>query len=160
MAFELKRKFLVTDQDWGALAPGVTIRQGYLPTADDIVARVRFAGDEGFLTVKGPDRGTGRPEFEFSIPRAQARRILVDLCDKPIIEKTRHHVVYGDRIWKIDVFHSDNEGLVVAGTETSSKKEDVDLPPWVTEEVTDNPRYDNASLVKTPYRSWEGSGGS
>ena len=40
MAFEIKRKFLVTDQDWGSLAPGVTIRQGYLPTRDDILARV------------------------------------------------------------------------------------------------------------------------
>jgi adenylate cyclase len=160
MAFEIKRKFLVTDQDWGAVAPGVTIRQGYLPTGEDIVARVRSAGDRGFLTVKGPDRGTGRPEFEFSLTPAQARRILVDLCDKPIIEKTRHRVIHRDRTWEIDVFHSDNEGLVVAGTETSSKEEDIDLPSWVTEEVTGNPRYLNSSLVKSPYRNWGEAGGS
>ena len=158
MAIEIKRKFLVTDQDWGSLAPGVTIRQGYLPTRDDIAARVRLAGDEGFLTVKGQDRGVGRPEFEFPLPPAQARQLLVDLCDKPIIEKTRHRIVHGDRTWEVDVFHSDNEGLVVAGVALATKEEKVDFPPWVTEEVTDDSRYGNVNLVKAPYRSWGGPG--
>ena len=159
MAFEIKRKFLVTDQDWGSLAPGVTIRQGFLPTRDDILARVRLSGDEGLLTVKGPDRGAGQPEFEFSIPPAQARRILVALCDKPIIEKTRHRIVHGNHTWEVNVFHSDNEGLVVAAIELVSMQEKVDLPPWVIEEITDDPRYFSANLVKAPYRSWGGSGG-
>jgi adenylate cyclase len=154
MEIETTRKFLVTDQDWSSIAPGVSIRQGYLPTRDDIVAGVRLAGDEGFLAVKGPDRGAGRPEFEFSIPPAQALRILVDICDKPIIERTRHPVVHGGRTWYVDVYHSDNEGLVVAETGAASREEKIDLPSWVTEEVTGNSRYCSASLVKAPYRSW------
>jgi adenylate cyclase len=154
MAIEIERKFLVTDRDWGSLAPGVTIRQGYLPSRDDTVTRVRIVGDKGFLTLKGPDRGAGRPEFEFSIPPQQARQILLELCEKPIIEKTRHRIDYGNRTWEIDVFHSDNEGLVVAEIELTSKDEKVDLPPWVRKEVTDDQRYYNVNLVKAPYRSW------
>jgi CYTH domain-containing protein len=28
-------------------------------------------------------------------------------------------------------------------------------PPWVGDEVSDDPRYFNANLIKNPYKSWK-----
>ena len=30
----------------------------------------------------------------------------------------------------------------------------MDLPSWVGDEVTDDPRYYNANLIAHPYRDW------
>jgi adenylate cyclase len=80
--------------------------------------------------------------------------MLIELCEKPIIEKTRYRIAFGGHTWEVDVFHGDNEGLVVAEVELENRDEQVELPPWVTEEVTGDPRYYNVSLVKEPYRDW------
>jgi CYTH domain-containing protein len=120
------------------------------------VVRARIAGDAAFLTVKGPDGPEGRLEYEYTIPCADAEEIMVHLCEKPIIEKTRYRIKFGGLVWEVDVFHSDNEGLVLAEVELQSAGQEVPLPPWVTDEVTGNPKYSNASLVKNPYAKWKG----
>jgi CYTH domain-containing protein len=156
MGREIERKFLVAPRDWENIADGIAIRQGYLPTADNRVVRARIAGDAAFLTIKGPDGTEGRLEYEYTIPPSDAEEILVLLCEKPIIEKTRYRIEFRGLVWEVDVFHSDNEGLVVAEVELQSADQQVPLPPWVTEEVTGNPKYSNASLVKNPYARWRG----
>ncbi len=47
-----------------------------------------------------------------------------------------------------------NDGLVVAEVELRSAGEPVDIPDWVGDEVTADPRYYNANLVAHPYREW------
>jgi hypothetical protein len=42
------------------------------------------------------------------------------LCERPLIEKTRYREAFGGRTWDIDVFHGDNEGLVVAEVEVTA----------------------------------------
>lgn len=155
MGVEIERKFLVRNRDWFArIYSSARIRQGYLANETDISVRVRTVGSEAWLTIKGPARGMSRPEFEYAIPRADAEQMLAHLCRKPLIEKTRYWLNHGDHTWEIDVFEGDNTGLVVAEVELGAVEEDVDLPPWVGDEVTDDSRYLNASLVKRPYRQW------
>ncbi|HZB91983.1 MAG TPA: hypothetical protein VE397_11110, partial [Stellaceae bacterium] len=80
--------------------------------------------------------------------------MLDRLCERPLIEKTRHRETFAGRLWEIDVFHGDNDGLVLAEVEISSAKDAVALPPWAVAEVSDDPRYFNNNLVAHPYRTW------
>ncbi len=76
--------------------------------------RVRVAGTEAFITVKGLTVGAARQEFEYPIPLADAERMLDSLFEEPIIEKTRRRVSHDAVTFEIDEFHGANEGLVVA----------------------------------------------
>jgi CYTH domain-containing protein len=155
MGVEIERKFLVEMRDWDSMGEGTVLRQGYFPTEGKTVIRVRVGGGEAFLTVKGPDRGRGRLEFEYPVPPVDAEEMLIQFCRKPIIEKTRYRIPHAGLTWEVDVFHSDNQGLVVAEVELSSPGQEIDLPPWVDREVTGDPKYSNASLVQRPFHTWE-----
>jgi len=156
MAKEIERKFLVTGEPWRAASPGATYRQGYLSSQPERSVRVRSDGTKAKLTVKGLTRGATRDEFEYEIPLADAEAMLDQLCERPLIEKTRYLVPFGGRTWEIDVFEGDNRGLVVAEVELASEDQPLTLPPWVAREVTDDPRYFNANLVQNPFKNWRG----
>jgi adenylate cyclase len=155
MAIEIERKFLVRDDSWRQDANGTAYRQGYLNFDPERTVRVRIAGDKGFLTIKGKTEGMARSEFEYPIPLEEAAQLLDTLCLRPLIEKTRYCVTYGGRTWEIDEFDGDNRDLILAEIELESSDEQVELPPWAGHEVTDDPRYYNASLSRTPYRNWK-----
>ena len=154
MGLEIERKFLVTGTAWRVLAAGVLTRQGYLSSAAERTVRVRIAGDQGFLTVKGKSRGLSRAEFEYAIPVEDAAAMLDGLCEKPLIEKTRYLVPFGAHTWEVDEFHGANAGLVVAEVELASADDEPALPPWVGREVSLDPRYFNTNLVKRPFTTW------
>ena len=153
MAQEIERKFLVIGEDWRNGAESTVIRQGYLCTDKERSVRIRIAGSEAFHTVKGSMPGLARPEFEYPIPLADADELL-GMCQKPLIEKTRYLVMHETWGWIVDVFEGDNSGLVVAEVELETETDDVPLPVWAGEEVTDDPRYQNANLIQNPYRLW------
>jgi CYTH domain-containing protein len=48
----------------------------------------------------------------------------------------------------------ENAGLVVAEVELQSEDQAFERPPWLGEEVTEDPRYFNSNLSRTPYRDW------
>jgi adenylate cyclase len=73
---------------------------------------------------------------------------------KPCIEKTRYRVMVGSTAWDIDVFGGANRGLIVAEVELPSRSTEVELPEWVGGEVTGDPRYYNANLVRRPFSDW------
>ena len=98
--------------------------------------------------------GVARREYEYEIPAADAHAILEELCVKPLIEKTRFVVEHGGHTWEIDVFEGDNAGLVVAEVELESEDEEVTLPAWAGEDVSDDVRYYNQRLVEHPYSRW------
>jgi CYTH domain-containing protein len=150
MAAEIERKFLVTGEAWRGGPPGVRMTQGYLTLDPDRTVRVRLAGDEAWLTVKGRTRGITRSEFEYSIPVADARALL-EICLPAVIDKTRHRVDFGGHVWEVDVFHGANEGLVLAEVELDDESACPELPPWAGEEVSADPRYYNANLAARPF---------
>ncbi len=154
MAQEIERKFLVTDFSWRHSATKKLYRQGYLPTQDQSSVRVHIAGEQGYLTVKGPNAGLTRLEYEYEIPIADAEDMLNHLCSTPFIEKWRYQLTVENHCWEIDEFLGANAGLVVAEVELTSEAESFALPAWAGEEVSHDPRYYNANLVRNPYRSW------
>jgi len=157
MAQEIERKFRVRNDGWRAASDGGRrIRQGYLVAEKARSVRVRVAGDEAKLTIKGESRGAVRPEYEYAIPVADAEAMLDGLCLEPRIEKTRHLVEHVGWTWEVDEFHGENRGLVVAEVELDSDQDDPPRPDWLGEEVTDDPRYYNANLVGSPYSRWGG----
>jgi len=154
MAQEIERKYLLTGDQWKSLAEGVHYRQGYLSTAKERTLRVRTIGRKGYLTIKGIAVGISRLEFEYEIPADDANQLLDELCEKPIIEKHRYKIPYGGLVWEVDEFHGVNEGLVIAEVELESADQAIELPHWVGEEVSGDPRYFNANLVNNPYSNW------
>ena len=133
---------------------GNTYRQGYIATQGSATVRVRIAGDKGYLTIKGPSVGCSRSEFEYLIPLEDAQDMLQTLCEYPLIEKTRYKVDWGGLVWEIDEFDGSNKGLIVAEVELSDENQLIELPTWIGEEVSDDPRYFNSNLVRHPYTQW------
>jgi adenylate cyclase len=152
---EIERKFLVDTTRWSPHGPGVHLVQGYLSSHPERVVRVRIAGPVAKLTIKGKTQGISRLELEYDIPVADAQTMLDGLCERPLIDKHRYTEDVGGHTWEIDIFHGDNEGLVLAEVELQSETDDVELPAWATREVSHDPRYFNANLLKAPYSSWK-----
>jgi adenylate cyclase len=153
MGKEIERKYLVRDDCFKELGQGTLFRQGYLNSAKERVVRVRTMGDKAALTVKGVTVGATRLEFEYDIPLEDARQLL-ELCEQPLIEKTRYKVSANGLLWEIDEFHGVNQGLTVAECELEAEDQAVTKPEWVGEEVTGDPRYFNSNLIANPYTTW------
>lgn len=155
MGIEIERKFLVICNAWRDLAVGIDYRQGYLCASGDRTVRVRIAGDKAFLTIKGKSNGISRMEFEYAIPLEDARVLLEELCEQPIIEKKRYRINYQGFVWEVDEFFGANAGLLVAEIELAEEEQVFEKPSWVGAEVSDDRRYSNAGLVKYPFSCWE-----
>lgn len=160
MAVEIERKFLVALDRLGPLQAGREMSQAYISSRENAVVRVRLAGEEAWLTLKGRNTGTVRSEFEYPIPVNDARQMIDEFCGGRVIAKTRYLREYQGYVWEIDVFAGQNAGLIVAEVELSSPQESPPLPPWVGAEVTSDSRYFNNSLYTCPYCEWSGAGGN
>ncbi len=152
MGIEIERKFLVVGTAWRQ-GVGVRFSQGYLNRDQKRTVRVRLAGSQAFLTVKGVSVGASREEFEYEIPPADAEQLL-KLSDGPVIEKIRRVVDFAGSIWEVDEFLGDNAGLVVAEIELQSEDQQFSKPDWLGAEVTYDARYFNSSLATNPFRNW------
>ncbi len=154
MGVEIERKFLVEENLLPPLHNGVYIAQGYIQTVDHTAVRARVKGSKGFLTLKGRTQGMSRLEYEYEIPLDDARAIIQELCAGKSIEKTRYEVQMGKHVWEIDIFSGENAGLIVAEVELTSETEEVVLPAWARQEVTDQARFYNINLIEHPYTQW------
>jgi|TARA_B110000116_G_scaffold238515_1_gene225397 adenylate cyclase len=156
MAVEIERKFLVNMDLLPDLPVGIAIKQGYLPSSNNTVTRVRLKGECAFLTIKGENNATGtsRLEFEYAIPLADAEQLIAELCVVPTVEKVRYEIPLGSHVFELDIFNGDNQGLLVAEVELTAEDETFERPEWLALEVTGDARYYNSSLVKTPFTSW------
>ena len=153
---EIERKFLVTSQDFKKEAfKNTKIEQGFLNTHKDRTVRVRLNDNQGFMTVKGlsSDNGLSRFEWEKEISKEDAKALL-KLCEPGRIEKTRYEVEFNKHIFEVDVFHGENEGLIIAEVELKKENESFNKPKWIGEEVTGNIKYYNSQLSKQPYNRW------
>lgn len=154
MPLEIERKFLVRYDGYKKGAAKALYRQGYLSTDKNHVIRIRLAGDSAFLTIKGPTVGAVRKEFEYSIPVSDAQALL-ELCEKPLIEKIRYDTAYKGMNWEVDEFLGENAGLVIAEIELSGEAQAFQKPDWVGDEVTSDPRYYNSNLIHSPFKVWD-----
>lgn len=157
MPKEIERKFLVDPAVWAEYGPYQmkwVIRQGYLNPDKNRVVRVRSSNDKGYLTIKGPNEGISRDEFEYEIPIDDATYMLDNLCAGPLIEKTRYKKFQHTHMWDIDIFHGENDGLILAEVELKTTDEKVFLPEFLGTEVSSDPRYFNSNLIANPYKNW------
>jgi adenylate cyclase len=155
MPVEIERKYLLKDDSWRKQADqGKKYIQGYLIGSQHASVRIRIEGGAAYLNVKSATLGVRRQEYEYAIPISDANEMLSELCEHPLIEKTRYLIQDHGLCWEIDVFKGENEGLVVAEVELKSEQQQIVCPAWLGEEVSDDPRYYNVSLVKHPYKNW------
>lgn len=155
MALEIERKFLIKNDSWRSRADnGTIIKQGYLNSAIERTVRVRIYGTKGVLTIKGKNENLTRKEFEYEIPLDEALS-LIDLCENPVIEKTRYLLIDNGNIWEIDVFERENEGLIVAEIELKSEDQLFEIPEWLGKEVSTESKYFNSALISQPFCNWK-----
>ena len=155
MGIEIERKFLVNKEKWDQVTKEKKslYRQGYIVSDPEKTIRVRLTDKEAFLTIKGLTVGASRAEFEYSIPVDEAQQLLDGFCDS-VVSKTRYFITHDNKLWEVDEFLGDNEGLMVAEIELDYENESFSLPDWVSREVTSEKKYSNSNLAKRPYKSW------
>lgn len=148
MATEIERKFLVNGDAWRqSVTRNIAVRQAYLSGADAMTIRVRIVDDaKAFLTLKSPQLGPVRSEFEYAIPVGDALALIAARTGL-LIEKRRHIVETGGARWEIDVFEGAHAGLVIAEIELQDASASFERPPWLGQEVTGDERYYNAHLA-------------
>ena len=155
MASEIERKFLVDKESWSTLKKPQPnhIKQAFILKDDKKVTRIRITSNKALLTIKGKSQGISRLEFEYEIPKEDAEEMISNLGGN-LIEKDRFEIIVGKHTWEVDVFYGDNEGLIVAEIELDSENEHFDIPNWVVQEVSDDPRYFNSNLESNPFKNW------
>lgn len=164
MKVEIERKFLVRP----ALLPptigqkGHRYTQGYLSPLPSV--RVRLEHDvKAWLTIKGSATSESpghtpalsRNEFEYEIPTSDAIALLVMCRSK--LDKIRHVTVHEGHTWEVDEFLGPHRGLWLAEIELESENEKFERPTWLTDEVSEDPRYSNGALARAgraPGASW------
>ena len=155
MAMEIEHKFLVRDDGWrGAADHGQRMCQGYLAGSERMSIRVRIAGDQAWLNIKHAQSLTVRREFEYLIPLADAEEILAHVCAVGRVDKTRFRVPVARHVYEVDVFHGENEGLIVAEIELGYEGEEFARPDWLGDEVSHDARYLNHHLAEHPFSTW------
>ena len=154
---EIERKFLVTTDGYRAEASKtITMTQGYLNSDPKRSVRVRLTDQTGFITVKGKsnESGLSRFEWEKKISKSEAE-MLMKLCEKTIISKTRYEVAVGNHLFEVDEFLGNNKGLVMAEVELGSEDEKFSKPDWLGKEVTGDLKYYNSNLSKAAFCDWK-----
>ena len=153
MPIEIERKFLVCGDEWReAIIAFSSYRQAFLARSPENCVRIRRSENCATITVKGPNRGIARYEFEYPIPPADADDMLARLCVTPVIEKVRHWVEHAGMTWEVDVYQGAASGLVLAEVELTSIDQPFAVPRWVAAEVTLDPRYHSAGIMQGLWR--------
>ena len=156
MGKEIEKKFLINKTKWNSLEKpeGKHLRQGYLMTDPNKTIRVRTAENAAWTTIKGISVGATRLEYEYEIPYTEGIELLDNFAESEL-EKVRYEILYAGKLWEVDVFSGDNDGLIVAEIELESEDESFQNPEWVAGEVTTESKYYNSSLTTNPYKNWK-----
>ena len=155
MAIEIERRFLIKNDNWKEfINKKVYIEQGYLSKSlDGWIIRVRLIGKKSKIALKKHIKGFTNFEFEYSIPRSDAERIMSNLTNT--IKKERFFLEVQKKSWIIDCFKESNYPLKIAEIELSSEEEKLNLPSFISKEITGLRHYSNFSLARTPFSEWE-----
>ena len=147
MATEIEHKYLVIDHSFEEMAcERHEIAQGYLCRDKGRTVRVRIWDEKAFITIKGPNDGAVRTEFEYPVPVCDAKCLLA-LCQPPVIRKTRSIVAFEGNRWEVDTFHGVLEGLITAEIEIPTQGYLYKKPPFVGRDVTGDRRFYNSQLT-------------
>jgi adenylate cyclase len=154
MSTETERKFLVTNEDWRIGVSSDYFQQAYITTGPPASVRIRITNDTAILNIKQSTLDITRAEYEYQIPLTEAQEILNTLTTGHTIEKNRYTIQHQGLNWEIDEFLGQNKGLIIAELELDSEDQTFENPPWLGQEVSQDPRYFNTYLSQKPYTTW------
>jgi len=149
MPIEIERKFLVQGTAWrGLIKSGRKFRQGYLHSDGRCSIRVRVDNKQCSITVKLGESSLRRHEFKLPISQEEAENLIQADVISNVIEKTRFIVIHHGARWEIDEYHGPLDGLIIAEIELEDERNEFDIPEWIGDEVTDDPKFLNQNLAK------------
>jgi len=155
MAIEIERRFLIKNDNWKEfITKKIYIEQGYLSKSlDGWITRIRCTSKNSKITLKKHLKGFTNFEFEYSIPRSDAEKIMSNLSNT--IKKDRYFLEIEKKSWIIDCFKENNYPLEIAEIELSNEEEDLFLPSFISKEITGLAHYSNFSLANNPFSQWK-----
>ena len=154
MALEIERRFLLKNDNWKKfITKKIFIEQGYLSqNLDDWIIRIRFTGKEYKIALKKHIESFTNFEFEYSIPRKDGETIMSNLSNT--IKKERFYLEVEKKSWTIDCFKENNYPLEIAEIELSMEEENLNLPTFISKEITGLTNYSNFNLANNPFSEW------
>ena len=155
MALEIERRFLIKNDNWKEFITNkIMIKQGYLSNSlDDWIIRIRFTGKDYKIALKKHITSFTNYEFEYSIARKDGEIIMSNLSNT--IKKERFFLEIDKKSWIIDCFKENNYPLEIAEIELSKEDENLNLPTFISKEITGFTDYSNFSLAKKPFSEWK-----
>ena len=155
MALEIERRFLIKNDHWKKfVSKRIFIEQGYFSQSlDDWIVRIRFTGKDFKIALKKHIKNFTNFEFEYSIPPSDGEKIMSNLTNK--IKKERFFLEIEKKLWIIDCFKDNNYPLEIAEIELSSEDEDLNIPSFISKEITGLRHYSNFSLSSKPFSEWK-----
>jgi len=155
MALEIERRFLIKNDNWKEfITEKIFIEQGYLSeTIDNWIIRIRFTGKDFKIAFKKHIKSFTNFEFEYSIPQKDGEKIMSTLTNT--IKKERFFLEVEKKSWIIDCFKGNNYPLEIAEIELSKEEEDLNLPSFISKEITGLTHYSNFSLANKPFSEWK-----
>ena len=155
MALEIERRFLIKNDNWKEFITNkISIEQGYLSKSlDDWIIRIRFTGKDFKIALKKHIASFTNIEFEYSIPQKDGETIMSNLSNT--IKKERFFLEVEKKSWIIDCFKEKNYPLEIAEIELSHEKEDLNLPSFISKEITGLKYFSNFSLANKPFSEWK-----
>ena len=154
MALEIERRLLIKNDNWKKfITRKIFIEQGYLSKSlDDWIIRIRFTGKDYKIAFKKHIESFTNFEFEYTIPRKDGEVIMSNLSNT--IKKERFYLEVEKKSWIIDCFKEKNYPLEIAEIELSNEKEDLNLPSFISKEITGLKYFSNFSLANKPFSEW------
>jgi len=155
MALEIERRFLIKNDNWKKfITSKIFIEQGYLSkNLDDWIIRIRFTGKDYKIALKKHIKSFTNFEYEYSIPRKDGETIMSNLSNT--IKKERFFVEVEKKSWIIDCFKEKNYPLEIAEIELSNEKEELNIPSFISKEITGLKYFSNFSLANKPFSEWK-----
>lgn len=168
---EIERKFLVDLDKFNKYLyqhreSAISVRcfkQFYITIDEDKEVRVRLEGDfyniqNGYIIIKyfNNDHLLTRREFTATLDKQTCvdYNEYIKQNNIPYIEKTRYKIIHDGYVFEIDMFGGDNEGLMIAEVEIPTEDTKINLPNFITTEVTGDTKYYNKNLYINPYKNW------
>lgn len=147
----VERRYLLdsTNADWrNDRQSAMRIQQGYLLIRKNYSLYVSLENsNKASLCFRKENLGVLDTRYKVPLPR-QLGNILFWCCGKRVVKRTRHQAVHARRTFRINEFRDVLQGLLLVEIELTHTDEVVVLPPWVSTDVTMDPRYTFAQLAR------------
>tara|TARA_Y100001970_G_scaffold154425_1_gene189236 strand:- start:19050 stop:19547 length:498 start_codon:yes stop_codon:yes gene_type:complete len=155
MALEIERRFLIRSNKWKNFVIKKTlIEQGYFLTkTNEWTIRIRSENKRFKLTLKKLLSNFTNYEFEYDIPSNEGEIIISKLTNK--IFKERFYLLINKQSWVIDIFKDKNQPLEIAEIELKNEDEKIEIPTFISKEITGIKMFSNFELAKAPLSTWK-----